>query len=1301
MTDGTRIFEYKDDKSFKFWEITQTGCTVKVRYGKTGTNGQNQEKVFADLSGATKHVQKLVAEKTGKGYSEVGAGLPMATDAVLRTKTRDTVSPANSSTKSKALKPENFVQSKNPLQDPEAPPQRLMALFNKDDLTNRMLAKHPKASADLLEKLSHSSDKATRQAVAANPNTPPETYVLLGQQFPKEFLANPALDLLVMMNPALMEEVPESLLVRLLKQADCPASLLVWAAAHWPEKVQLAVAMNAGAPEQALQRLRQSKHQAVRDAVQIKSITTSEQDPEEEFEQAVRGRLGSLKPSELLEAWSSGDIGLAQWSALPLTFRLAKAASDGFTPQGVVRGLRHESPMHETFREICFNYLEDSVIRGVAGSPDTPIPILEDLANPHFFMLGDWSRTRRVVAGNPSTPLTILEKFANSDGPYHYQERAAVAENPAAPENLLELLSKDSDYHVRDAVALNPSTSASLLEVLAKDANESVRWGVAKNHRTPAVTLAALSKDTVRTVRVRVAENPFTPEEVLILLAEDSDSSVQIAVANNESVSEFLKVRLLQVLSNNSEQHVRREVAANPLTPVKDLETLSKDPDQWIRQNVAKNPNTPLAILEKLATDNISDVKIAVVANENTPTSVLIKLLSTKTLSVRQVLASQAHRSPEIWNALWKDTNDTVRLAVATCESLDQAVLEELVYDSDLESDLVSLFGHPSLSASSVQYIAERLLNTPATSSAWYQRELTRATVEVCAVVQANNLLSYHGKDPNKAVLSARAIAPVMALCSGPFIEPTRLVKVVESTDWLVRAAVARNPGTPPSLIKKLCADAHPLVSALAKRAQAITEEPTFKSTSVQVKELDYERAVNEVLDRIRKATTKDTWESRRLLFNAVTSTAWGNRTSVGEILTAMRYWNEIDILFPFVRSKLEKTLLTLMWEMGSKALHTGTRDLIANDPECPLDVLRTLAKDDDLHVMVAALNNSAFPDEERDRGIKSLKNMLKLRILKQSNQKTKGLLSAALNSLNKAKGKNSEKHVDHEVSANANSPANSQFARKEFSDPVKSLAELHAMANDSAREVRCDVAKNVFSPASLLVTLSKDADIYVRCAVAKNQNAPIYLLEKLANDSDLRVKGCVAENVATPGRTLETLSKVFSPPIIIETTEYGTPIFERGYVVRQSVAANPSTPAHVLSALALDEELEVRHKVLSNAAASSETREKVIDLWVIPLRRALLREVSIREGKAAEPQMPITASDLIRALCWLDCIPDWADNKALTKASRSKDWLTRLGAVLHPNASEGIMKLLQQDSDPEVALAASSRIAESMPRSP
>jgi DNA ligase-1 len=65
-----RYFEFHDDKSDKFWEITVDDLDVTVRFGKVGTNGQSQVKSFADAAAAQKHASKLIDEKTAKGYEE-------------------------------------------------------------------------------------------------------------------------------------------------------------------------------------------------------------------------------------------------------------------------------------------------------------------------------------------------------------------------------------------------------------------------------------------------------------------------------------------------------------------------------------------------------------------------------------------------------------------------------------------------------------------------------------------------------------------------------------------------------------------------------------------------------------------------------------------------------------------------------------------------------------------------------------------------------------------------------------------------------------------------------------------------------------------------------------------------------------------------------------------------------------------------------------------------------------------------------------------------------------------------------
>ncbi len=62
--------EYQDDNSHKFWEITLAGLKVTTRYGKIKTDGQVSEKTFESAQKAEKEYNKLIAEKTKKGYLE-------------------------------------------------------------------------------------------------------------------------------------------------------------------------------------------------------------------------------------------------------------------------------------------------------------------------------------------------------------------------------------------------------------------------------------------------------------------------------------------------------------------------------------------------------------------------------------------------------------------------------------------------------------------------------------------------------------------------------------------------------------------------------------------------------------------------------------------------------------------------------------------------------------------------------------------------------------------------------------------------------------------------------------------------------------------------------------------------------------------------------------------------------------------------------------------------------------------------------------------------------------------------------
>lgn len=65
-----RYFEFSEGASNKFWEASIDGSQVLTRYGKIGANGQTTVKDEGTPAAAQKLYDKLVREKTGKGYQE-------------------------------------------------------------------------------------------------------------------------------------------------------------------------------------------------------------------------------------------------------------------------------------------------------------------------------------------------------------------------------------------------------------------------------------------------------------------------------------------------------------------------------------------------------------------------------------------------------------------------------------------------------------------------------------------------------------------------------------------------------------------------------------------------------------------------------------------------------------------------------------------------------------------------------------------------------------------------------------------------------------------------------------------------------------------------------------------------------------------------------------------------------------------------------------------------------------------------------------------------------------------------------
>ena len=254
--------EYQDEKSQKFWEVSVRGKAVTVRFGKVGAGGQTKTKEFDSNVRAKADAEKQAAAKKKKGYQQASANQSTPSlKAPSKSKKKSPVKKAPAAKKKvepEVLDPTTATKIKLVAwcKAEARSAEELARALGRFPESDRVIAGRDDCPPELLSQLSHSSDKSTRGKVTANLNVPKADFIRLGQLFTKEFLANPLLDVLLLEEPGLLEDLPTTLLVRIAKNETCPSPYLKWAAGYDEEKVQLAVAMNPSAPDEAIAKLR-------------------------------------------------------------------------------------------------------------------------------------------------------------------------------------------------------------------------------------------------------------------------------------------------------------------------------------------------------------------------------------------------------------------------------------------------------------------------------------------------------------------------------------------------------------------------------------------------------------------------------------------------------------------------------------------------------------------------------------------------------------------------------------------------------------------------------------------------------------------------------------------------------------------------------------------------------------------------------------------------------------------------------------------------------------------------------------
>lgn len=558
----------------------------------------------------------------------------------------------------------NFQLLQQEAANETTPLPRLQRLATVSKELARIVALNPSTSPEFLRKLGSCNDAITRKNVAANPNIPIDLLWNLGIQFPTQVIDNPIFSLLWLENPNLLQEIPTTTLVSLLKCETIPISILEQVANQSDEELQMAVTMNPQAPVTVLEKLIESKYSEVKQAAQLHIN--------------IAGEMNSGWNEAAREAISTTHIDCVNQR------NIEKLACRGLISEWMIEKIERNPKNNDPhFIKIDSN---------------TPIQVLEKWAqdeNPY---------TRRAAAQCPITPSNLLEQLAQDKDFY---VRQSVARNPNIPVNLLEQLAQAQDENVRSCVAENPNTPKHLLEQLAQAQPDYIRHSVARNPNIPINLLEQFVKDEKSSIRRSVAQNPNIPAHFLEQLALDKRTEVIQEVAKNPNISlhilkilfqyrkstiRNLSIDLLNKLMQNSDLELINLVAEERHIPVnilqealgfdtgyrreifnhKTINDLIQTVEELVHahyrcliQFIAKNPATSVTVLKQLAQNKDNNIRMAVAENPKTPSNLLEQLAEDKDSQIREKIAKNHHTSSNTLEKLAQDGNSYVRRAVA------------------------------------------------------------------------------------------------------------------------------------------------------------------------------------------------------------------------------------------------------------------------------------------------------------------------------------------------------------------------------------------------------------------------------------------------------------------------------------------------------------------------------------------------------------------------------------------------------------------------------------------------------------
>lgn len=564
--------------------------------------------------------------------------------------------------------------------------------------------------------------------------------------------------------------------------------------------------------------------------------------PEAALELAKNNHIqvrSSLAANTLAEIPAAVLLGLAADAAPEVR---AAAATNYELPDDVLLRLLDDESAEVRHAVIVHGHLSDDVLQGLDGEDESRRSLQERLRS------RKWSGYRRYPEDGEEFPhAALLRKLAGS--PYALT-RAAVAQSPGTPIDVLEELADDTEEEVISAISYGLGYDTANRIVNGGYAFTTIWWyrrrlsrtefssllnspvallralGIARHGviiQNDPEALSRLARDAAPVVRAAAATNPFTSFLDVVELASDADETVQRAASS--TIIDWLRWEQEPYIPYEQREDFENNWLARMESVPDGVPELLGKPD-WNILSIGRFPaggrwSVGDEGLELLAKSESIAVRAAVASylgpHESshgrvrlTP-EVIALLVRDKDSTVREralrntgaaavSLAASSEAPAEALVHYARSSNPDLRRAVAANPLTPGPILANLVRDTE-DSVRAAIAANLATPGEALVVLAgdqseEVLLGLLANAN----------TPQTILEQQANRPADY-GEAQRHRTLAINASSPAHILA-----------KIAYSWSGEIRELVARNPNTAMDTLEILAFDEHPRVRAAAER---------------------------------------------------------------------------------------------------------------------------------------------------------------------------------------------------------------------------------------------------------------------------------------------------------------------------------------------------------------------------------------------------------------------------------------------------------------------------------------------------